>query len=263
MLKLGIQKGMYSMPVLVLFSIFFLSSNESFAFSKKHLERLKSKKDITYGDLAHEHIGCPESSECSAQNGLKIKQWLKILSAYNKDPKVLATAIERYRVKQGIPVTFLAYDTKQLKQSVDPVIWDSRCRHHSVKGKTKIIKGMKFFRNNPKSKDIIFTNVKMGKKNFKIPYGDQPLLIWKGGLIIIKDYDDYLYHLSISTNGKWKVKYVPAKIIKKGRISKSSVQCKERPKTKPNEYFLGSYCSKIWNEDKKDYEIIEQQWACP
>lgn len=249
------------MRFLFIFMFLLSFTNNSSALSTRHLERLKNKKDITYDDLAHENIGCPENSECSPSNGKKLETWLKILKGYSKDPKVLSIKLERHRKKTGLPINFLSHDTQPMKQSLDPVIWDSRCRHHNIKDQTKIIKGLKFFRNNPKSKSVIFTKVFIGKDVYEIPYGDQPLMIWRDGLIVIKHYDDYLYHLSISSDGKWKVVHVPPKLIKKGRISKSNTQCKER--AKPNEYFLGTYCSKIWNEDKKDYELVEQQWPCP
>tara|TARA_Y100000385_G_C13041104_1_gene615307 strand:- start:460 stop:1209 length:750 start_codon:yes stop_codon:yes gene_type:complete len=249
------------MKMFISFMFILMSSNHSIAFSKKHQERLKDKKDITYEDLAHENPGCPENSECSAPNGLKIAKWLKTLKAYSQDPNVLSIKLERYRKKNGLPINFLAFDSKELKQSLDPVIWDSRCRHHNIKDKTKIIKAMQFFRNNPKSKQVVLTKVKTAGKVYEIPYGDQPLMIWKKGIILIKDYEEFLYHLSVNESGKWKVVYVPSRIIKKGRISKSNIECSE--KSKGDENFLGSYCSRIWNEDKKDYVEIEQQWACP
>lgn len=249
------------MKIITTFFFILISSNYSMAFTKKHLDRLKNKKDITYDDLAHENPGCPENSECSAANGIKISKWLKTLKAYSQDPKVLSIKLERYRKKNGLPINFLAFDSKELKQSLDPVIWDSRCRHHKQKGSNKVIKGMQFFRNNPKTNHIALTKVKTNGKVYEIPYGDQPLMIWKKGLILIKDYEDFLYHLSVSESGQWKVVYLPPRIIKKGRISKSSSQCSK--KTLADTFFLGSYCSKIWNEDTKDYVVIEQQWACP
>ena len=36
-----------------------------------------------------------------------------------------------------------------------------------------------------------------------------------------------------------------------------------RKKKSADEYFLGSFCNQIWNEDTKGAEIIEQDWACP
>lgn len=249
------------MKILALVIYFLASANHSIALTKNHLERLRIKKDITYVDLIHENPGCPENSECSKPNGIKLLEWVKTLKTYSNNPKILSLQLERYRKKNGLPIMFLAEDTKELKLSIDPIIWDSRCRHHNQKDKVKIIKAMKFFRNNPKTEKIKFTQVKVGKKIFEIPYGDQPLMIWKKGLILIKDYEDYLYHLSIKESGNWKILYVPSRLIKKGRVSKNNIKCKE--KAKPNKYFLGSYCSKIWNEDKKDYEIVEIQWSCP
>jgi len=244
-----------------LFTLLILVTHSSYAFSDKHLERLKGKKDISYEDLSHENIGCPENSECSASNGKKLANWMSILKAYSKNSNVLATKLEMFRKENGLPINFLAHDTPQIKQSLDPVIFDSRCRHHNIKDQTKIINGLKFFRNNPKSDLVIFTKVKMGKDIYEIPYGDQPLMVWKKGLILIKDYEDFLYHLSVSKDGKWKVVSVPYNALKKGRVSRNNVECSE--KAKPDQYFLGSYCSKIWNDDTQDYEVIEQQWACP
>lgn len=244
-----------------LISFILLYSTCSIAYSKKHLERLKNKKDITYKDLAHENPGCPENSECSASNGKKVERLEKILKKYSNDTKFLAFKLEKERQRSGIPVNFLAIETKELKQSADPIIWDSKCKHHRLEGKPKIIKATKFLRNNPKSEKFVFTKVKTKGTTFEIPYGDNPLMIWKNSLIVMSGFEDFLYQLSIGKDGKWKVIYVPSYLIKKARVSKNDVQCEKR--AKGNEYFLGSFCTKIWNEDNKDYQIIEQDWACP
>lgn len=230
-------------------------------FTKRHLERLKDKKDITYDDLAHENPGCPENSECSVSNGLKIKSWIKMLKRYQRNQKVLSLKIEEFRKKNGIPTAFLTKENKAVKQSIDPIIFDSRCSHHKQKDKPKIVKGIKFLRNNPKSDKMIFTKVKTKNAEYEIPYGDQALFFWKNSLIVISSYDDYIYELSITKDGKWKAINIPPKLLKKARVSKSDISCKQ--KSKGNEFFLGSYCMRLWDEDKKDYQVVEQSWACP
>lgn len=249
------------MKLIIVMLIGSLTYSLSHAFTQKHIERLKKMKEISYADLAHENPGCPENSECSKANGKRLLQWESLLKQHGKNPKQLAKKVENFRKKNGIPTLFLAKDSEKLKQSIDPIIWDSRCRHHNLKDKDKIIKGMKFFINNPKSKDIIFTSIKIGKNSYEIPYGDQALMVWNKSLVIIKNYDDYLYQLSVNDQGQWKVINLPSHLLKKGRISKSDVPCEK--KALPDQYFLGSYCTKIWNEDIKDYQVAQQSWSCP
>lgn len=239
----------------------YLFSHQALGFSKAHLEKIKNKKDITYADLAHENLGCPENSECSKANGKKLLKWSSIIKKYADKPRLLSKKLEKFRKQNGIPVEFLLHDNLNTKQTLDPIVWDSRCRHHNPKEGTKIVKGMKFFRNNPKTDKLKFIQVKTPDSVYEIPYGDQPLFIRNKELIIVKEYEEAFYHMSISPKGKWKILNVRSSQTAKGRINRENADCKT--KTKGNEYFLGSYCAKIWDEDKKDSVLIEQDWTCP
>lgn len=120
---------------------------------------------------------------------------------------------------------------------------------------------MKFFRNNPKSEKLKFISVKTPSTTYEIPYGDQPLFIKNNKLIIVKEYEEAFYHMAISPTGKWQILNISPKQTSKGRINRENASCKE--KSKGNDFFLGSYCAKIWDEDKKESVLIEQDWACP
>lgn len=242
--------------------IFLSLSQIAFALSEVHEQKLVGKKEITYEDLTHENEGCPENSECSPMAGKKMKQWDDLLKSLSKRPNIVAMKLEQFREQSGIPIMFLMKDDKQQKLHIDPIVWDSHCNQHNPKEAMKIVKGVQFYRNNPHSDKIKFVTVKRDKnQSYEIPYEDQPLLIYNNNIVIIRDYENVFYLFSISQDGKWKIINLPADIIKRGRIHRESAECKN--KKGADEYFLGSFCNKIWNEDTKETEIIEQDWACP
>jgi len=233
------------------------------AITPTHEKKLQGKKEITYEDLQHENLGCPENSECSKTSGLLLKSWSNYIE--NTNIKNIHKKIESFRKKYGIPILFLTTDAS--KKTVDPILWNSRCEHHNPKEKIgTIYKGMKFFRNNPKSKLIKLVPVKVltGKnagKIFELPYGEQALLFLENKLITITDYEEKFYTLSISENGKWTVINLLGKLKDKALLEKTSIECKV--KTKPDEYFLNSYCTEIWDADQKATVQVEQMWSCP
>jgi hypothetical protein len=222
-------------------------------FSDGHIQKLKKKKEITFGDLLHENPGCLENSLCSKENGKKILLWKKVNTVKE---------IESFRKNIGLPIQALmrAKDTK----TIDPIIYNSRCKKHNPKDPSKkILKTVLFLRNNPSSDKIIFTAVlnKETNKTYYIPYGEQPLFFKGGSLHFINDFEHMSYGLRIDKNNKWKAIEISSVEIRKALMAKEEVKCKKT--MKPSSIFEGSYCSKIWNADTKKTVVIEQSWSCP
>lgn len=226
-------------------------------FSPEHIEKLKNlkerKKDITFGDLIHENPGCLENSTCSKQNGKNILKWKKLNTIKE---------IEAFRKDIGLPIQVLMMNKDTI--SLDPIVFDSRCKSHKANNKKEsIVKAILFLRNNPRSEKVIFTKVqdKASKVIYQIPYGEQPLYIKHGKLHLISDFEHMSYGLSISKDNKWQAVKLSSPLMRKAIQQKESANCKKT--FKPSKYFQGSYCNKIWNEDTKKTVIIEQSWSCP
>jgi hypothetical protein len=236
-----------------------------YAISETHANKLKDKKldDLNYEELAHENVGCPENSECSEKNGVLLSSWKKLLKQEFSNSQAKAQALENFRMNQGIPVQFLLEEEKEKKSKYDPIIWDSQCRHHNpIEKNYKIVRGIKFFKNNPKDKELKFVTAIVDEKTeFEIPYGEQGLLVWQNNLIVIQEYDDILYHLAISPTGVWKIINVPLDILQKARMEREPISCPS--KNESNRFFQGASCSRIWNEDSKKLVTLTQDWACP
>jgi hypothetical protein len=222
-------------------------------FTDEHIQKLKQKREITFGDLLHVNPGCLENSLCSKENGKRILAWRK-----NKTIK----DIEAFRKKIGLPIQtlMLAKDTK----TIDPIIYNSRCNQHNPKNQTqKIFKTILFLRNNPGSKKLVFTTV-LNKDNgvsYDIPYGEQPLYMKDNRLHFVNDFEDLIYGLSIDKNNKWRALEISPTEISKALSVKEEVKCQKS--LKQTQFFQGSYCSKIWNVDTKKTIIVEQSWSCP
>jgi hypothetical protein len=238
-----------------------LVSIDIYALSESHIERLKNKKTITYTDLKHENLHCPENSICSEANGKKIKYWND--NTTGEDIQSITKQAERIRSEIGLPVLFLT--TMKSNKAIDPIMWNSRCRSHNPKDKTKTIyKAIKFFRNDPKSEHVKFVTINTTKRKnnitYNIPYEAQPLLLWKDKIFFVHEFEDILFHMSISKTGKWKAEYIPTSILSKARFERENTQCKTTQK--PNEFYLGSYCTNVWNQDLKKVETLEHSWSC-
>ena len=224
-------------------------------FTQGHIENLKKKKEISFGDLLHENPGCLENSLCSKTNGLKVLAWKKL----EDKPK---SEIEKFRVKTGIPVQILIYgrDTKTL----DPIIYTSRCNSHNPKDTNeKIFKSIMFLRNNPLSQKIVFPTLinHENEMKYQIPYGEQPLFIKNKKVFLVGDFEDINYTISISTSGKWRIENTPQSLITMAIDKKENTECEK--KIIKDSFFTGSYCTKIWDEDQKRLVTLEQSWSCP
>lgn len=245
----------------IIIGLISIITTNAMAITPEHEEQLKVKKEISYMDLAHENPFCPENSYCSKANGKKFEQWQKLTE--NLPEKNQYKKLEHIRNELGLPIQFLTNEKSKI--SIDPIIWNSRCEIHNPKDKKETIyKAIQFYRNDPKSEFVNLVPIKIhGEKelDFRIPYGEQPLFIWKNKLYLTSDYEDIFFSLAIDTNGQWEVVKLPQSLTEKASLTREDIKCEK--KFKPNQYFSSSYCEKIWNEDTKTFSIIEQMWSCP
>ena len=240
---------------LLILSIIFSTTATSQNFSNEHLEKLKRKQDISFSDLLHENKNCLENSICSKQNGKKLGLWKRLnqTSSYKK--------VEKFRKKNGLPIQFLVKSTHA--KQLDPILFSSRCKNHNLKNQDKIYKAIMFLRNNPKNKNIALSSVynHVTKKSYEVPYGDQPILLWKNKIYFVKDFEGLFFNMSIDDKGRWRVANIPQDLINKALRERQKSTCEKVLKS--NSYYQGSYCNKIWNADSKSLNTIEQSWSCP
>ncbi|MEX1100208.1 MAG: hypothetical protein WEB87_07270 [Bacteriovoracaceae bacterium] len=237
-------------------------------FSQKQLAKFKIKKDLTYEDLAHENPGCPENSICSEEMGKKMIKWNEFAKKL-KEKKRPGKALDEFRRKNGLPVSFLA--TKDSALSLDPILYTSRCEHHNPKDANKTVyKGIQFFRNNPQSKSALFDSVIVydgsSRRRYQVPYEDAPLMIKDQNVVVVQEYDELFYHLAISADGKWKALNLSPQDISKARQTLENAQCPDEEsgqKIDIGANHLKNYCKKIWNKDLKKEQLIRLVWSCP
>ncbi len=218
---------------------------------------------MEFKSMEHENPGCPINSECSKHSGIKILKWEKFInktSGKNKTAK-----LNQYLNTNGIPLYFLTH--RDSKIALDPIMWNSRCKHHNPKNpNNNIFKALKFFKEIPPSKHAIFTPVIVyeGTKEIKynIPYQDQIVLLDGNEILTLKDYDDFYYQLKISPKGNLKVSNISSKLINKALDRKvTETKCPTKMKI-DDTYFLNSYCQKILDIKSNKLKIIQYGWAC-
>jgi hypothetical protein len=214
--------------------------------------------------IVHDFKGCPINSSCSENSGKAVLHWenyLKKTNEKNKNKRLMA-----YLKKDGLPIDFLT--KKETKVSLDPIMWNSRCRAHNPKNRHQnVYKGRKFLKKITKSEHMIFTPIIIynGKeeKNYLIPYQDQPLLIKNQRIVTIKDYDDFYYQLSISSEGSLSLENLSSQEISYAHDQKvTDIKCPTKMELNET-YFKKSYCQKIYDLDKKKLVIIQYAWSCP
>jgi len=218
----------------------------------------------TFKDIMHPNQGCPINSQCSKENGLKLQAWEKIFihERVNKRFKLMS----EFEKKHGLPLQFLT--SEQAKEKYDPILWNSRCKHHNPKNPhNNIYQGMKFFKSIPLKGDLNFDSIvlfeKDKKKIYKVPYQDRPHFIKDDRLFILKDYDDSFYQISVNDKGSFRLENLNINVFKKADSKKiKEVPCPDNKEDKPDLY-TNSYCQQIWDIDTNEMKTIQVFWSCP
>lgn len=219
---------------------------------------------LEFKDMQHEFPGCPINSDCSKRNGEKIKHWESFIEKLSEKNKV--KKLKTYLTSHGLPLEFLSQ--KKSKIALDPILWNSRCKNHNPKNpNNNILRALKFFKEIPTTKHAVFTPVIIyeGTKEHKyqIPYQDQVVLLNGDQIITLKDYDDFYYQLSVSQDGKLNIENISPTMINTALDKKiTETKCPTQMSYK-KDYFLKSYCQKVYDIKSKKLKIIQYGWSCP
>ncbi len=225
----------------------------SHSFTEKHVEKLKTLKEITPEDLIHENRGCPENSKCSKQNGIKRAKWLKALNQFKQTNRV--TPLNKFILKNGHPTTFLIKEDSS--SSLDPIIYSSRCISHK---KENIVEASLFLKSKPKSPNLFFNTINTKYGELALPYRSRPLGFKNGKPIVIMEYNDILYTILISSNLKIEVIQLKEEEINLLIEKKSSFKCKKVHT--PNLYFEGTDCYSVWDLNMNKSIEVSQTVSC-
>lgn len=238
----------------ILFVLLITQLSFSQNITEKQIERLKKIKDLTYEDLAHENPGCPENSSCSEEMGRITGIFTDILKSKNNTNK-----LKKFFDKYGLPLNHFTRNTDK-----DTIFFSSRCRQHNPKEGEKTVEAFRYLKVLKMTTEQIFEKVDIldDDLSYYIPLRDTPYFIKNGKLVILKEFEDLSYYLSISSNGK----ITPIKPSKDDlktafKYSENILECPENKDL--NNYFLGSYCRQIYNFDKKKVQVARIDWACP
>lgn len=244
----------YAIYFHLLYLVFFLCwSNNSSSTAPTQLD-----------ELLHENKGCPINSFCSKTAGEKRLNFEKLIKQLNANSNI--DALRKFHKEHGLPIQFLT--TQKAKQSMDPILWSSRCDFHNPRNPNQnIFRAEKFFKVFPKSDQVILTpiNVYTGNKKitYHIPYGDQVSFIKNDQLILLKDYDDFYYQIAVNTNGSFEVVNHSLTLTNMALERKiPDIKCPEEMSIDKN-YFSKTYCSKMLDIDTNDLKIVQYAWSCP
>lgn len=233
-----------------LFSTLVCSQN----ISEKLVKRLKDKKEITYEDLAHENPGCFENSACTEEMGLLTAKLVKILKKRNN-----IKSLRSFFNKHGLPLNHFTRTTDEKS-----IFFSSRCRQHNPKEGEKTFEAFRYMKKIEFTQNQIFEKAQIlnSEQRYYIPLRDTPYYIKNDKLIILKEIEDFSFYLAISQLGN--ITPIQPRKSELETAFKHTENVRECPEDKDlNNYFLGSYCRKIYNFDTKKVDIIRIDWACP
>lgn len=218
----------------------------------------------SFKDIEHKNKGCPINSDCSKTNGILMQQWNKIF-IHEKSAKRFKL-MKKFSVEHGLPLQFLA--DKDVKKQYDPILWNSRCRHHNPKNpNNNIYQGMMFTKSIPLKGDLNFDPVYVFHKGkatkYMLPYQDKPFFIKGDRVYILKDYDDYFYQISVGKKGDFRLENEQLSIFTKSTSKKiKEFPCPEN-KIEKSDLYTSTYCQKVWDIDTNEMKTVQVFWSCP
>lgn len=254
--------------------------NEQKLIYQKILEKKKKGESLSYEDFKHHHKGCPESSICSKQMGNKHQKFKKFISrmARKTNRKKVINELNKYLQKNGLPIKLLA--KKDVFKEFEPIMWNSACPNHNPTKKKNITIYQTLVYANRTGQDKL--KVKVGNKTKKLKIGPEammdkaylldndqqyilphklrPLYMKDNEMIVLKNFEDFYFGLSISPDGKWKVvDHLPA--IKSFYQNRQEVKCPKDYAITEN-YFKGRFCQKVYDLNTKKYKVVSLPWSC-
>jgi hypothetical protein len=212
----------------------------------------------------HQNKGCPINSHCSKNSGLKRMKWETLIEKIT--PKNHVERLNKFLKSDGLPIQFLA-KTKE-KFTFDPILWNSRCDFHNPKNPNNdVLRGESFLKSLSSPNEKIFTPVQVyngtEKTTYHLPYQDQLILIKNNKLLILKEYDDFYYQISIGPDGSIEVVNHPMTLIKMALTRKVSEFKCPTVMNYDKRYFSKAYCQKVLDLDTNDLKIVQFAWSCP
>jgi len=223
------------------------------SFSKAHVKRLESLKELKPIDLVHEHVGCPENSECSKSSAKLMMKWHKALRNYQNSSRL--SHLNKFIAKHGHPTVFLAKEDKT--KSLDPIIFSSKCDFHR---KDKIVRAHLFLKARPKNKSLVFNTIEFKNETLSIPYESRIIGFKSNRAIVIFSDNNVLYTISYTKD----LKAIAIELTKDELSTllekKENINCSE--KLTPDSYYKSYECYKVWDLNRKKPVDVKQKWSC-
>lgn len=214
-------------------------------------------------EFEHENPGCPINSECSEDMGKLLSQWLKALEGAKASK---TKKLNEFRKKYGSPIQMMAQ--KEIYESADPVMWNSRCKFHNPKNPNNTVyRGFVFLKEKIELENASFTPVYVyegtEKKKYLIPYGDTVALIQNDELIVLKDYEDHFYKIAIKPDGSYRFIDLPNQTTRNALAKKiKDYKCPEE-RSADKIYFSKYFCQRVLDLDSNQLKTIQVAWSCP
>lgn len=219
----------------------------------------------SFKDIEHKNKGCPINSECSKDSGKLMAAWDKIFIHESSQKRL--ELMREFRKENGLPFEFLA--KKEVKEKFDPILFNSRCKHHNPKNPhNNTYQGIMFFKKIPLEDGLLkFDKIVLFEKDKKriyiVPYQDRPHFMKDDRLFFLKDYDDYFYQISLTDKGNYNIENLNISVFSKADSKKvKEVPCPENKEDKPDRY-SSTYCQQIWDMDTNEMKTIQVFWSCP
>lgn len=288
--------------ITLLLSSFF--ANFAFSIEKMPLKteeelvkELNKKKNLTLEDFEHEHKGCPENSDCSANMGKQRTLWLDLFKA-QKNQKITSTIaeIEKFRKTYGVPVDFLTVQAAGAQERFTPILFDSPCPQHNPAkdkktGTAEKILIASVFMQNTKNEEAHLTildtkhNIPFGelahldpiyiisKKPavttlYWVPKGEKPLYIDGDSIVLLREHEGFYYGLKISKTGDWHVIEVKSgqgfdeKIDEEVCPKDNETLEKYKTSAEYKKYYLDQFCQSIHDISTKSQKTMAVFWSC-
>lgn len=265
----------------ITFLLFFVSF-AAFSQTTPQIQVMKDPKNIE--DFDHQFKGCLENSECDQVMGMQLTRWKNLTNKLKEDSMdgaKKAKFVELFRSKEGVPAEFYTYQKSQ--QGFKPMLFDSPCKEHNPKDRTKkVLKGTSFVMGLSKDKATIWRDqakleIPVGELVipqpvavyngatpvvYQLPLGDQPLFIKNNLLHILREDDGFFYDLTIAQDGTWKVDYLDFSKLSDYEDKRSETTCpKDATKLAPAMFGV-EFCKNIWNEDLKKSVVVKMHLGC-
>lgn len=234
-----------------------------------------------YEDIAHEHKGCPENSQCDAPMGKLLSDWETKTRRWQTglEKAVIAKELTEAINRSGFPAPFYTREASQ--NGFKPAAWASSCAQHNPRPPgEKIWRGQAFIRGVEKNHVL----VSRGDTEFQVPQGEllqlrpvvvfnptpttfwlpldeKPIFIEQGKLHTLVESFDFYVMLGIPAEGKWQASLPPGDGLSDYFDDRKIVECPKEALA-PQPPFYSSRCETLWNKDSGKTVTIQLMSAC-